>query len=445
MIPKETIALKKSYSIYKFHWSVALLKLNLQMSTLLTPLAAKAINKQMREILGLSGYVFEDNRNLYSSLISSLSNDFTEWSATETADLKCYIQAPIATKVEITAYVQSLLAKATPPVHPMHIRNALSSSNPDKSEPQPLLDKAVPKNNSSSPLSRVKCPPCPPSQFQDFVLSNDPEAMPGTVLNVCQARITGGMVRGAIELCHRSLIQSHDESIALIKHLQSNGAMHQPLIRQLKTWRNTIAALWCIYVQILLDIACSIENTGGQGATDFFDDKKLQPFLHNKEHRYNIMLVLVQEAIDTLLYTTGCPLVGNHVFIIIGEAFMSELETPLNGSDCSRRREILDLFPSSFISLNFQVIHDLSDKFTALSVPDPLFADSFTQSIIDSGMYRMKDDLFLQSGEAKSITTELEHIKLASRRLSSLPELPTDFFSQVELLLAPNNVSSLIA
>ena len=141
----------------------------------------------MREILGLSGYVFEDNRNFYGSLISSLSNDFTEWSATETADLKCYIQAPIATKVEITAYVQSLLAKATPPVHPMHIRNALSSSNPDKSEPQPLLDKAVPKNNSSSPLSRVKCPPCPPSQFQDFVLSNDPEAMPGTVLNVCQA------------------------------------------------------------------------------------------------------------------------------------------------------------------------------------------------------------------------------------------------------------------
>jgi hypothetical protein len=57
----------------------------------------------------------------------------------------------------------------------------------------------------------------------------------------------------------------------------------------------------------------------------------------------------------------------------------------------------------------------------------------------------MKDDLFLQSGEAKSITTELKHIKLASRRLSSLPELPTDFFSQVELLLAPNNVSSLIA
>ena len=65
-------------------------------------------------MLGISGYVFEDNRNLYSSLISSLSHDFMEWSATETADLTCYIQAPIATKVEITAYVQSLLAKATP-------------------------------------------------------------------------------------------------------------------------------------------------------------------------------------------------------------------------------------------------------------------------------------------------------------------------------------------
>ncbi len=69
-------------------------------------------------MISTSGYAFKDNLNLYSSLIlSALINDDTAWSATEIADLKCYIQAPIAIKVEIAAYTQSLLSNVTPSVH----------------------------------------------------------------------------------------------------------------------------------------------------------------------------------------------------------------------------------------------------------------------------------------------------------------------------------------
>jgi hypothetical protein len=369
-------------------------------------------------------------------------------SATENADLKCYIQAPTATKDEIASYAQTLFANVTPSAHPMdktNVKTTFSSPVPVNSPLHPLLDTTASKNAPSSPLPRVKSPLRPLLSSPDSPLFNKSECRPDIMLRACQSRIMAGMVKGAIELCHDTLVHFYEESMEVTKHLQRTGTVHQPLIFQLIKGRNTIAALWCTYAQILLDIACFLEDRGGNEPMDFFDGKKLQPLLHTKEQRRNVMMVLVQEAINTLIFMTDCPLVGNHVFSTMGSALMVDLETTLYGSDGYICIDTYPISASCFIILDFQVIHDLFGRFKDLSVPDPMFADAYNQSLLSRGFFPMKDDHFVETGEVKSIITELDYIKSASRRLSFLPELPADYCHQLELLLLPTEVSTVFA
>ncbi len=97
---------KKYYQLHKFHWPASLvLKTTYRPSRLLNINEVKAIIDDQSREYGITSTSLQDKCNLYSTLISKVIQGTTCLSALEQSDLKCYVQAPVATKDHIKAYI----------------------------------------------------------------------------------------------------------------------------------------------------------------------------------------------------------------------------------------------------------------------------------------------------------------------------------------------------
>ncbi len=107
-IPKDVIRKNKRYSVYKFHWPIPLLRMSMRSTTLLNPKVTETIMSQQLSF-GITSNSLLENCNTYSFAVRDLINaSGTMLTDMEKVELRYYVQAPIASKDDIEAYVLSL-------------------------------------------------------------------------------------------------------------------------------------------------------------------------------------------------------------------------------------------------------------------------------------------------------------------------------------------------
>ena len=143
------------------------------------------------------------------------------------------------------------------------------------------------------------------------------------LLAFVRLRLAEGMYRSAIKFCHDTLQRLYQEAYSVAVSQPSGGRSNMLL----KTYRETIAGVWCMYARFLHEIGDWDRNESSEAAA-----KGNQQFLS----------ALHESATDdwrdyalaTLASVTRCPLVGNHQDISMSMAQIL-VPAPGDGHDSS--------------------------------------------------------------------------------------------------------------
>jgi hypothetical protein len=106
-IPPLLAQTRKRYYIHTFHWPIALVRMKLATTSLLTAKCIKSIEDQQRLLFGITNESLGECRNTYGNLARDVLVGLT-LSRDETLDLHLQVQAPVASRNDIIAYIQTI-------------------------------------------------------------------------------------------------------------------------------------------------------------------------------------------------------------------------------------------------------------------------------------------------------------------------------------------------
>ena len=109
-IPREVREQNKKYQVFSYHWPTPLLKLKLRNASLLNDVQVKLITEEQQSLYGITSNALREFVNTYEHNVLPFIVSL-QLSALEQVDLKCYVQAPVATRDEIMAYATSFVSQ----------------------------------------------------------------------------------------------------------------------------------------------------------------------------------------------------------------------------------------------------------------------------------------------------------------------------------------------
>ena len=109
-IPREVREQNKKYQVFSYHWPTPLLKLKLRNASLLNDVQVKLITEEQQSLYGITSNALREFVNTYKHNILPFIVSL-QLLALEQVDLKCYVQAPVATRDEIMAYATSFVSQ----------------------------------------------------------------------------------------------------------------------------------------------------------------------------------------------------------------------------------------------------------------------------------------------------------------------------------------------
>ena len=106
-IPLHLVKTGKRYYIHKFHWPIVLVQMQIASTSLLNAKCVKNIEDQQRLLFGITNESLGEYRNTYGNLVRDVLVGIT-LSRDETLDLHLQVQAPVASRNDIIAYIQAI-------------------------------------------------------------------------------------------------------------------------------------------------------------------------------------------------------------------------------------------------------------------------------------------------------------------------------------------------
>jgi hypothetical protein len=106
-IPLDLVQAGKQYYIHKFHWPIVLVRKRLATTSLLNAKCIKSIEDQQRLLYGITNEALRECRNKYGNLARDVLAGLT-LSRDEILDLHLQVQAPVASRNDVIAYIQSV-------------------------------------------------------------------------------------------------------------------------------------------------------------------------------------------------------------------------------------------------------------------------------------------------------------------------------------------------
>ncbi|KAI2509075.1 hypothetical protein MHU86_5323 [Fragilaria crotonensis] len=106
-IPLDLVQTGKRYYIHKFHWPIVLVQKRFATTSLLNAKCIKNIEDQQRLLYGITNEALGESRNTYGNLARDVLVGLT-LSRDEMLDLHLQVQAPVASRNDIIACIQTL-------------------------------------------------------------------------------------------------------------------------------------------------------------------------------------------------------------------------------------------------------------------------------------------------------------------------------------------------
>ena len=106
-IPLDLVQTGKRYYIHKFHWPIVLVRKQLATTSLLNAKFIKNIEDQQRLLFGITNKALRECRNTYGNLARDVVAGLT-LSREEMLDLHLQVQAPVVSRNDIIAYIQTV-------------------------------------------------------------------------------------------------------------------------------------------------------------------------------------------------------------------------------------------------------------------------------------------------------------------------------------------------
>ena len=274
----------------------------------------------------------------------------------------------------------------------------------------------------------------PISSFQSYPAintSNEPDIV--GLRTLVRIRLTSGIFRSSIKLCHDMLQRMYQQAAVLALEREANN-------KPLKDLRENLVLVWCYYSELFVKVS-SLEADNGE---------ELEPIIKPDEWK--------RYALATLSDATGCRFVGNHEMLavalsrlIVGgqqenmsSLTMEEVRSALAAcQDGLRRAQSLTepkaFIPASLQSLDFQRISNHSLKIDALKEDPVTVADLETSFQAVRNLPKVlesspdMDHFWIDAEEATpTITAEITRLQEIQKRLgihlgvnTSLSEITT--------------------